>query len=71
MKLKAMKSFRHGTQTFGRGAEVDLPESVAKELIERGLVAEEGSESVKRADPKQQAAKAGAHRRDKEQSARD
>ncbi len=43
LKFRAMRSFRHGTSTFGRGDVVDVSEQVAKDLIQRGLVKGEGT----------------------------
>ena len=70
LKLKAMRSFRHGTMTFGRGAAVEVTEPVARDLIKRGLVAEDGTEPPKMERPvrtdrtKHKPAKAGNPRRD-------
>ncbi|WP_141137028.1 hypothetical protein [Tardiphaga sp. OK246] len=71
MKLRAMRSFRHGTMTFGRGAAVDVTEPVARDLIKRGLVAEEGAEPPKQMErptqvdrTKHKPASAGNQRRD-------
>lgn len=44
LKFKAMRSFRHGTVTYGRGAVVDVTDPVARDLIKRGLVSQEGAE---------------------------
>lgn len=36
MKLKALKTFRHGSTNFKRGTTLDLSEAGAKDLIARG-----------------------------------
>lgn len=62
MKLKALKSFRHGSRTFARGAAVDVTESVAKDLVKRGLASGEGGAGRPKSDPtraKQKTGKAG------------
>lgn len=36
MKLKALRTFRHGSTNFKRGVSLELSEAKAKELIDRG-----------------------------------
>lgn len=55
MKLTALKTFRHGTQTFRRGAAVELSEAQAKPLIARKIVEESATRS-KKAEPKTETA---------------
>ena len=71
MKFRAMRSFRHGTMTYGRGAIVDVTDPVAKDLIKRGLVAQGDAEPPKQMErpapsdrTKPKPAKAGNPRRD-------
>lgn len=71
MKFRAMRSFRHGTMTYGRGAAVDVTDPVAKDLIKRGLVSANGTEPRKQMErpvqpdrTKPKPAKAGNPRRD-------
>ena len=71
IKFRAMRSFRHGTMTYGRDAVVDVTDPVAKDLIKRGFVAQDGAEAPKQMErpvqsdrAKHKPAKAGNPRRD-------
>jgi hypothetical protein len=70
MKLKAMRSFRLGTTTFGRGIAVDVSDPVAKDLIKRGLASADGIAPSPTPRPARQAkrkpVRPGNQRRDSE-----
>ena len=48
MKLKALKTFRHGSTNFKRGTSLELSEAGAKDLIARGYA--EAAVTAKSAD---------------------
>jgi hypothetical protein len=70
MKLKAIRSFRLGTTTFGRGVAVDVSDPVAKDLIKRGFASEDGVAPPPEPQParevKPKPARSGNQRRDSE-----